>query len=79
LLGTARVSLTARRVIMPREVYRDFKLRYKFIQASFGKLPEIRPPQLPSSSFPIYHSLIILSINAVYSEVVEGKVVPVRN
>jgi hypothetical protein len=38
-----------------REVSRDFR---KFIQASSGILPQIRPRQLPSTYFPIHHSLI---------------------
>jgi hypothetical protein len=35
------------------------------LQANAGIVPDIRPPPLPSKSFPIHHSLITISFDAI--------------
>jgi hypothetical protein len=49
------------------EVFHSFP---QSLQANSG-IVLYRPPPLPSTSFPIHHSPIILSIDAVYSELLK--------
>jgi hypothetical protein len=42
------------------------------IHANAEILPQIRPQPHPSTSFPIHNSLLIQSLNAIYSELLKA-------
>jgi hypothetical protein len=50
------------------EAFRGF---LQSLQANALIVPYTRPRPLPSTSFPIYYSLIILSLGAVWSELLK--------
>jgi hypothetical protein len=69
LLGRFRVQISARRSAILAEAFRDFP---QSLQVNAGIVPSIKPRPLPSISFPMQYSRIILSLDAirrVYSEV----------
>jgi hypothetical protein len=42
---------------------------FSYLQAYARTVPQIRPYLLPSTSFPIHYSIIILTFGAVYSAI----------
>jgi hypothetical protein len=46
------------------EVFRDFRQSH---QTNAGIVPYIRPLPLPSRSFSLHHSLVIISFDVIYS------------
>jgi hypothetical protein len=62
VLGRSRVQISARRLAILTKVFHDFP---QSLQANAGTVPQIRIRLLPSISFQINYSLIILSLDAI--------------